>query len=307
MKLTFTLLILLIAATGYSQKIKLQLNLQKDSTYTITMNAKMDIDQLIQGAHQIVKTTITGVMSHKVISIQDTLYDMDVTYKSLVMNMELGGKTINFNSQDNDTTNIMSKAMRNMIGNSFTIMMSKRGQIVTVKNTERLFAGIFKGFPAIDEQKKTQLMAQLQQSFGDKSIKGNLQESFVIFPKVQVDVKSNWTNQTFLEAAAISAKTKTTFTLDGVTDDAYEISGTAVIMADKVPEFKNSNKFFIRLLNIAGDNVTKVKINKKTGWIMQSNVKKHIKGDVELKQTLDGPILITYPMVIDGDLSTTGN
>jgi len=307
MKKTFTLLLLIATTCAYAQKTKLQLNLQKDSTYNITMSAKMDIDQLIHGTHQIVKTTITGVMSHKVVSIQDTLYNMDVTYKSLVMNIEMGEKTISLSSQDSDTSNIMSKAMRNMTGNTFTIIMSKRGQIITVKNTERLFAGVFKGFPAIDEQKKAQLIAQLQQSFGDKSIKGNLQESFVIFPKSQVDIKSNWTNQTYLEAAAISAKTQTTYTLDGVTDDAYEISGTAVIMANKVPEFKNSNKFFMRLLNVAGDNITKVKINKKTGWIIQSNVKKHIKGDVELKQTLDGPILITYPMVIDGDLNTTGN
>nr|WP_067062553.1 DUF6263 family protein [Mucilaginibacter sp. L294] len=306
MKKTFTLLLLLVTLGSYAQKSKLELNLQKDSTYYLTVNAKMDIDQLIQGTHQIVKTTITGKMAHKVISIQDTVYNLDVTYKSLAMNMGIGGKTMSFDSEG-DTTNILSRAMKNLIGHTFTILISKRGQIVAVKNTEHLFENLFDGFPPIDEPKKLQLLNQLQQSFGEKTIKGNMQESFVIFPKTPVGVKSTWVNQTNLVAAAISAKTKTTFTLDSITDKDYEISGNAVIMSDKAAAYKSTNTIFMRLINIGGTNTTKVKVNKKTGWITQSNVIKHIKGDVELKQTLAGPVMLTSPMVIDADLGTSGN
>jgi hypothetical protein len=221
------------------------------------------------------------------------------------MNMEIGGKAMSFDSEG-DTTNIFSKVMKNLIGKSFTIVMSKRGQVVAVKNTEHLFENMFNGFPQLDEQKKAQLLTQFQQSFGAKTIKGNLQESFVIFPKTAIAVKSVWANQTNMEAAAISAKTKTTFTLDNITDDNYEISGTAIIMPDKAPAYKNTNNFFMRLLNVAGTNTTKIKIDKKTGWITQSTVAKHIKGDVELKKTLEGPVMITYPMVIDANMETTG-
>jgi hypothetical protein len=306
MKKTFTLLLLLISVSSYAQKAKLELKLEKDSTYYLTMNAKMDIDQFIQGTHQIVKTTITGKMAHKVISIQDTVYNMDVAYKSLSMNMEIGGKTMGFDSEG-DTTNIFSKAMKNLIGRTFTIVLSKRGQIIDVKNTEHLFENMFNGFPQLDEQKKAQILGQLQQSFGGKTIKGNLQESFVIFPKTAIGVKSVWTNQTNMEAAAISAKTKTTFTLDNITDKDYEISGNAVIVPDKAAAYKNTNNFFMRLINVSGTNITKVKIDKKTGWITQSTVVKHVKGDIEIKQTLAGPVTLTYPMVIDANLTTSDN
>lgn len=307
MKKILTLLLLLMVTVGsYAQKAKLELKLLKDSTYYLNVNAKMDIDQLIQGTHQIVKTNITSKMAHKILAVQDSVYDMDVIYKSLAMNMEMGGKAMSFDSENGDTTNIFSKIMKNLIGKSFTIVMSKRGQVLEVKNTEHMFENLFNGFPQMDEQKKAQLLTKLQQSFGAKTIKGNLQESFVIFPKTAIAVKSTWTNQTNLEAAAISTRTKTSFTLDNITNDSYEISGTAVISADKAPAYKNTNNFFMRLLNVAGTNTTKIKVNRKTGWVTQSIVTKHIKGDVELKRTLEGPIMITYPMVIDANLETTG-
>lgn len=44
MKKAFTLLLLLLTVSSYAQKAKLELNLQNDSTYYLTMNAKLDID-----------------------------------------------------------------------------------------------------------------------------------------------------------------------------------------------------------------------------------------------------------------------
>lgn len=307
MKKTFTFLLLFTAASSYAQKTKIELNLQKDSTYTISVATKMNIDQLIQGTHQIVKTEITGITSHKIISIQDTTYTMDVTYNSIVMKMNLGDKTMSLNSSDADTTNIMSNIMRNMIGRPFTIIMSRRGQIVAIKNTDNLFKDIFKGFPQINEQRKAQALAQAQQSFGEKAIKGSFQESFVIFPKASVTVKSIWTNQLAMEAAAISIKTNTTFTLDAITDNAFEISGSSVVVPDKAAAFKASSQFFIRLINVSGTTTLKLKIDKKTGWVIQSQISKHIKGDVELKKSLAEPVMITYPMVIDANLNSIGN
>lgn len=307
MKKVFTLLLLLLTFNSYAQKQKLELNLQKDSIYNITGDVKMDIDQLIQGTHQVVKTTITGVSTHKVLSVQDTLYTMEVAYKKLAMNMTLGDRTISFNSDDSDTTNVFSRVMRNMTGRSFIMVMSKRGKIVDVKNTENLFKDIFRGFPPIDEQKKAQALAQAQTSFNDKSIKGNFQESFVIFPITPIGINSTWTNQTSMEAAAISMKTNTIFTLNNVTKDACEITGLAKIVPDKSPEFKSSSQFFMRLINVNGNTTVKATINKKTGWIVKSEIIKHVQGDVELKKALADPVMLTYPMVIDANVKSIGN
>ncbi|MES2267328.1 MAG: DUF6263 family protein [Bacteroidota bacterium] len=280
--------------------------MQKDSTYYLTTSANLDIDQFIQNKHQLVKTTITGRMSHKVIAVKDTLYTMDVAYQSLKMNMEIGGNAINFDS-NGDTTNVFSKLMSRLTGKAFTLVMSKRGQIVTIQNTEKLFQNILDGFPQLDEQKKSQLLAQVKQSFGEKAIKGNFQESFVIFPKIPIAVKNTWTVQTVIDAVAISTKTNTIYTLNKITDKYYDISGAAIVEAGKVPAFKSTNGYLARLNNIAGSTNTTIKIDNKTGWILESKVIKHIKGTMEMKKTTDEPILMSYPMVVNGILTNTGN
>jgi hypothetical protein len=305
MKKVFTLLLLLLTFSSYAQKAKLELKLKKDSTYYLTMNVKMDIDQFIQGTHQMVKTTITGKTAYKVVAIQDTLYTMDVTYKNLAMDMDVAGKTLSFNSEG-DTTNFLNKAMGSMVGNPFNIVMSKRGRIIEVKNIDNLFSGLFKAFPHANEQQTTQLLAQLKQSFGEKTIKGNLQETFVVFPQKTVGVGGTWSNSTFIESAGFSTHTKTSYTLSNITNDAYEITGTATVMPDKEPAFKSTNKFFMRLTDVDGNNSTSLKIDKKTGWVSNSHITKHIKANVELKQAINGPLMMTYPMVIDGVLAVTG-
>jgi hypothetical protein len=298
---------LLASVYGYAQKAKLEFNLQKDSTYYLTADVNMGIDQFIQGTHQIMKTTIVGVSSNKVLSVQDSVYNIAVTYKSLAMNMTMGDRVISFDSEDADTTNMFSKVMRNMTGKSFNMKLSKRGQIVEVSNTDNLFTDIFKDFPPINEQKKAQALAQAKQSFNDKSIKGNFQESFVIYPTVPVQTGDTWTNQTPMETAAISIKTNTVFTLNSITANTYEISGHASIVPDKVPAFKKTSSYFMRLRHVTGNTTAKLSIDKKTGWIVKSEITKQVKGDVELKNTLEGPVMLTYPMVVNANLKATGH
>ena len=304
MKKYLTLSLLFIGISAYAQKAKLELNLQKDSTYNLTMDADMDIDQLINGVHQVVKTTITGQTTHKITAIKDTLYEMEVRYKKLGMHMDVAGKVIDFSS-DPKAEDMVSKVVRSMVDKPFIIVMSKRGKIVEVKNIDSLFIGMTRDFPNLTEAQKAQLMAQMRQSFGEKSIKGNLQETFVIFPKAPLAVKGTWTTVNAIEAAAISVKTKTIYTLDAVTDKVYELTGNAVIVPDKVAGFKQSNGFFIRLSQAHGSYLAKLKIDKATGWVTESHIAKTIEATAELKKTAAGPVELSYPMKIA--VKFTGN
>ncbi|RFZ95325.1 hypothetical protein D0C36_07290 [Mucilaginibacter conchicola] len=304
MKKILTLLLLATTTVAFAQPKKLELNLQKDSTYYLTTNGKLDIDQTIQGAHQLIKTTIKGRMSHKVTSIKDTLYNIEVAYKSIGMEMEIQGKTLSFDSEAADSSNIFSRVMKSIVNKPFDLVLSKRGEIVTIKNTQNLFKNIFDGLPPIPEEKKTQLLAQLQQSFGDKAIRGNFQESFIVFPKTPIALKGSWTSRTFLETGAISAKTNTRYVLNNITDDGYEISGDAIVVPGAPAEFKNGNGYFMRMSNVSGTTKTIVKIDKQTGWILESQVVKAIKGTMQVKQTLAGPIAMTMPMTVNAILHT---
>lgn len=208
MKKILSLLLVLTSLGTYAQKSVLRLNLKKDSTYYLTASIKMDIDEEIKGTHQTVQSTIKGTTAHTIVSIQDTLYTMSVVYKSMSMSFVINGHEIEISSEG-DTSNLISKVMHGIINHSFDMVISNRGQIVAVKNFDKVFATAFAGL-SVPEQRKEQAMAQMQQSFGDKNIFQNLQQSFIIYPKKAIGIKDTWTNQTSLEAAPVSAKIRNT-------------------------------------------------------------------------------------------------
>ena len=265
----------------------------------------MNIDEEIQGTHQVVGSTIKGTTAHKIVSIQDTLYIMSVVYKSMSMNVTFNGHEVEMSSEG-DTSNMFSKIMHGILNQPFDMVMSNRGEIIAVKNFDKVFTAAFAGIQA-SQEKKEQVMAQLRQSFGEKSIKGNLQQSFIIYPKRAIGVKDMWADQTTLEAAAVSAQIKNTYTLDNITADNYEISAKSLFAPDKAATYKQTSGFYMRLLNISGTIESSAKVNKVTGWVSESHAVKHVNANAELKKTLTSTDTLVFPMIIDATVESTGN
>lgn len=297
-------MLVLTSLGTYAQKSVLRLNLKKDSTYYLTASIKMDIDEEIKGTHQTVQSTIKGTTAHTIVSIQDTLYTMSVVYKSMSMSFVINGHEIEISSEG-DTSNLISKVMHGIINHPFDMVISNRGQIVAVENFDKVFATAFAGL-SVPEQRKEQAMAQMQQSFGDKNIFQNLQQSFIIYPKKAMGIKDTWTNQTSLEAAPVSAKIRNIYTLDNITDDNYEISAKSLILPDKVAAYKQSAGIFIRMLNISGADEITAKISKATGWISEAKTTKHIKANAEVKKTISSTDTLVFPMTIDAVIESKG-
>jgi hypothetical protein len=128
------------------------------------------------------------------------------------------------------------------------------------------------------EEQKNQLKAQMQQSFGEKSIKANLQDSFVMLPKDEIGANGVWTTNSLLEAAAITANTKINYSLKGITDDAYLIEGTGTVLSEKtLPEYRLANGIQMRMTAVSGELTTKIKLDKATGWISENKQTRTLK------------------------------
>jgi hypothetical protein len=153
MKKYLTLSLLLIGISSYAQKVKLRLNLQKDSTYYLNTNANISIDQAINGTHQVMTTVITAKVAHKVTAITDTLYTLETTYVNMAMHMDMMGKTIDFSSSL-DRQDIVSKLLGSMLNRPFTITMSTRGRVVAVKGTDSLYVHMFDNLPRCRRNKR---------------------------------------------------------------------------------------------------------------------------------------------------------
>jgi hypothetical protein len=301
MKKILTLSLLLISLGSLAQKIDVSLNLKLDSTYYLTEDANLTIIQDINGQEQMISTLIGARVAHKVIAINGTVYQMEIQYLSMNMHVEMGGKKIDFDSNDKDSSNIFSKIMASVLNKPFLMTIDKKGKVLEIKNSEELYLHMFDNVPQISEEKKAQFKTQMEQSFGAKAFKSNFQDAFAMLPPGKVGPGDTWVTNNKMESV-ITEDIKTTYTLQGITDDAILINGDAVVQPDNNTGFKQLNGMSVRVSNINGTATSKLKLDKNTGWISEAKVSKVIKSTVEIQASPKMPGGMTFPMSVNADI-----
>jgi hypothetical protein len=301
MKRTFTLLLLAgISVSCFAQKTLLRLNLSKDSTYYLNHNASMTIEENIQGQKQVISTLIKGKLSHKVVSIKDTVYELDVRYENLAMTVAMGDRTMmDVNTEDKDKQDIFSKLMSGILNKSITVFISNSGKVLEIKNSENLYKGIFDNFPQVSEEQKGKFLKQMEDSFGDKALKSNFQEAFAMYPANKIGVNDKWVATSTLNSIIVAVIT-TNYIMKEPTDKDFVIHGDATIQkTGQEADYKEINGLPIKVENIAGVSSADYKIDKKTGWISYARVSKDVKAEMDVKDNPKLPGGAIIPMSIN--------
>ncbi|MGN6181964.1 MAG: DUF6263 family protein [Mucilaginibacter sp.] len=304
MKKTLSLLLVFTGLSAYAQKSLLRLNLQKDSTYYINCNIKVGIDQYIKGTHHVAQATVKGTTAHKILGINDSLYNMEVTYKSMSITFDTGDHEIEFSSEK-DTSNVFSRLFRLVLNRPFSMVMNKMGKIIEVKGFDKIFTDQIADLK-LSEQQKKQMISQMEQSFGDSNLKNNLQAAFIMYPEQPIGVKDSWTSKTHYETAIGSIEINNVYRLSNISGNNYEIAARADILPDKVTNFMHSGTIYMRNLNMQGFFNYSIKIDKTTCWLSEVKTIKHITGKAELKHNLTDTQSLVYPFTIDGTTDVKG-
>lgn len=304
MKKTWALLLIISTAFNcYAQKTKILLNLKQDSVYYLNQSSNLTIDQAIPGHDQVITTAITAKVSHKVTAVKDTTYELSVQYEDIGIKMLMGENTLmTVDTKNKDSQDIMTKVMLGILNKPITIVITKAGKVLEVRNIDNLYNGMFDGFAQLTDQQKTQIKAQVEKSFGEKAFKNNFQDAFAVFPAAAVGVNDTWVADTQLETVAI-AKIKTTYTLKAITDKNYVIHGDAAVTSSGTADFIQSGGMPMRYNNMSGTYIVDINLDKATGWITDSKITKNIKGDLEIKDNPQVPGGMTFPMTITGDIN----
>ena len=158
--------------------------------------------------------------------------------------------------------------------------------------------------PQLTDAQRAQFKNQMQQSFGEKTIRTNFQDAFTVFPGHSVDVGELWQNSSTLESI-VSCKTQTTYSLKDQQANVYVIHGDAVLTANDNGEYKPFKGMMMRYDHISGTGTTELKLDKATCWITEAKVTKNIKGIASIQDSPSIPGGLTFPMSLTGDLTVT--
>ena len=182
----------------------------------------------------------------------------------------------------------------------FYVTMTKTGMVEEVSNIDTLFESMFDQFPELPEMQKQQIKTQLQQSYGDKAFKGNIEMVTAVLPDKPVKKGEKWTVETKLESG-MSATVVSTYELNDIRDNQCIIQGKSTIATTDKDAYIESNGMPMKF-DLKGTMTSQLTIDKATGWIVEATINQDIQGDVYIKESPQMPNGMKIPMTMVSEM-----
>ena len=288
---------LIVLFLGFSHRVssqfRLSLNLEKDSQYFQRTSTNLSVEEEENGKKTTTKSQISGAIRFRVIGSSGTDYQMEVAYTELSLSLTTPNGEISFSSlKPADEKDIFSKLLKYIINHPFYLTMENTGKIKEVHGVDSLWSGITQEFPDLDEAQKEQIVGQLKQSYGENSLRGNIEQLTAIFPDTKVKINEEWQNS-ISQKANISFITANHFKLTAYTKQFADIENHATI---RTTDDSTSLNGMRAKYNLNGSTDSKIKVNTKTGWIVEATINQQMKGDLAISDNPKIPGGMTIPM-----------
>lgn len=304
MRTKLILLLCVFASSVSSAQTALNLNLAQGKEYRQHTEMKMNMSQSFGGQTMDIIMLVSGEMKYVVMGVTPTGYNIDVTYESMSMEMQMPQATMKFSSVNPSTEDMFSQVLAAMTNKPFQVELSKAGKVISVKNVRSLFESAFDKFPNVTAEQKAQVMNQLDQSYGEKSFAANMEMMFAIYPDKPVKVGEKWTIEGKLKSS-ITANISSTYEYVEDGTDFRKIKGTATITADDTGEYTKSNGVDLKF-SMNGTMLSDIKVDKKTGWVLEAKVTQDITGEAHVKANEQMPDGMSIPMTIKTEITNKG-
>jgi hypothetical protein len=301
LKYLFTLIFL---SSGISFSQNIQLNLTVGDTYSQISHTSSITSQDIHGLASESKTSFGGEMSYKVMDKNETSYNIEVKFMSIFLTMNSESEELSASSDNTDTDNIFGRMLKEMTNSSFRITMTKSGRVTKVEMGS-FYDHILDSFDDLPELVKHRMIYQLKQSFGEKALKGSIEMITAIFPEEPVGVSKKWTNEIRLEAL-MGSDMKNTYQLTEFNEDYAIIELNSQTKTDENNSFIKINGELTRL-TMNGTMKSTIKIDSKTGWIINSNMIQDFTGLQETKRNEDSTLVLKIPFSYKSNLNVVSD
>lgn len=296
-----------MAISCMAQAEILSLNLETGKTYALKTETQMFMSQNMFGQSIDIDMTIAMTTHFRVDSADEQGYDMTVWYDYI--STKMGGMTqMNASSGNPADGDPMSGALNAMTNKPFNIKMARNGSIISVTGIEKMLDGmaedIANNFPDVPENQIEQMRAQFSQSYGENSIKNNIEMGLSGFPLTPVAVGDSWEN-TIQSANQFPIDINVTFTLAARNSDTATIKGKAVITssADSAPT--EMGGMLVRY-SLNGTQTSETVIDAATGWTVSGTTAQEMSGSIVILANEQIPSDMNVPISIKSNTTVTG-
>ena len=285
--------LVLLSFSTLSAQNRLSLNLAKGGIYFQHSYANLTINQEVNGQKSTTKSEVSGAMRFTVMEKLSADYELEVAYIELSVSMTTPNGEVKFSTlKPDDDKDIFSKLLKHLVNHPFYITMQNDGMIKKVRGVDSLMAGMTQELPDMDEAQKTQLVNQLKQSYGENSLKGNIEQLTAIFPDKKVKINDEWQDSIQIKSTLSSTITNH-FRLISYNSDFAEIENHAnTRTTDDLTELNGMPAKY----HLSGLTNSKIKIDSKTGWITEAEIDQQLNGSLQIMDNPKIPGGLSIPM-----------
>ncbi|MDZ7740747.1 MAG: DUF6263 family protein [Bacteroidota bacterium] len=286
------------------EKTELAYQLEPGKQYFIDAMITQNLQQELMQGNMDMSTDITAKAVYDVVSKNDDVYEMNVSYTGFDMDLQTPQGEMHFGTSVRDTNDMFSALLRSMTENEFLMKMTEKGEILSVDGIEKMFEKMMEGMPGMSEMEMDQLKKSLKNIAGEESFKGNFGMGMPFYPEKAVRAGDTWSNEISLKSVSIGTVSNTW--------ELVEVKGDQLIIHGEGQFVSNSDSTTMAetgipmTFDMTGPVTYDLEIDKNTGWVTSGNISQQITGTVSMQGNPQMPQGMEMKMTVNTDMKIEG-
>ena len=284
-------ILILIAALAISfslqaQQIDLKLNLETGKVYKQNIVSTNKMAQEMSGMNFTIDMNALNHMSFKVLDIENDEYRLEVKFDSTRMDIKSPFSSITASSGKPEAKDYLSLYLQKYTEKAFIIRMTKYGQVTQMENFDEQIKSILDDLSNVDPGPMSQMKSQLEQSYGKEAFKNNIVTQMSYFPAKKVGIGEKWIDNAVMNTG-VPVNNITEYELTGFDSNTATLNGISTYSISDGKGIMEINGEKMNM-EVSGKGTYEIKIDRKSGWIIESKLKNEITINATMKQGENG-------------------
>ena len=282
------------------QKFDLKLKLKKGQKFGLKMVTDQKMSQTVMGQQQKMNQMTAMGMSFEVLDVDDNgNMSIKTTYLTIHARIEGPMGVMEYDStkpQQPGADNPMSAMYKAMLGQSFAMKLSPKGEILEIKGMDEMIATMIDKM-TIDEAMKQQMKEMMKNFINEDKMKETSGTMVAALPPKPVGIGDSWTNKISV-AIGFPMEIDTTNTLTDHKEGIITIQTNANIETgdDAKPTEMGPMKMTMKMKGVQKGTI---QIDQATGWIVRSKTDANFTGEIKTEPNEQMPQPMTIPIAIE--------
>jgi hypothetical protein len=294
---------LALALTAMPQTVVLKLNLENGKEYKQVTTSKSTMELEVEG--QKMKNVVTNVSAvlYLVKKVNPEDFDLEQRFLSARICSESPMGTMDCSSDKNDDKDQFSMVLKALINKPFEVKMDTLGEVLEVKGIEAVWDSAIDQMGTLPTMTKTQMKSMIMQALGPEALKNNSNLITDIFPDKPVSRGDKWTRTWSLQSL-VKLQVITECELVDLTADYALIRGNSTLQTPANAAASEMMGIAVKY-NIKGTMVSEIRIDLKSGWIIDGRIKQEFAGEASVGANPDMPDGMSLPVKGTNEITIT--